>query len=56
MTDGYDFYQNALAERINGILEGEFLLNKPRDLAQARQMVAESIAIYNDERSTSRAK
>lgn len=50
MTDGYDCYQNALAERINGILKGEFLLNKPRDLKQARQMVAESIAIYNEER------
>ncbi|MEB2489551.1 DDE-type integrase/transposase/recombinase, partial [Burkholderia multivorans] len=26
MTDGYDCYQNALAERVNGILKGEFLL------------------------------
>lgn len=26
MTDGYDCYQNALAERINGILKGELLL------------------------------
>jgi transposase InsO family protein len=25
MTDGYDCYQNALAERINGILKQEFL-------------------------------
>lgn len=24
MTDGYDCYQNALAERINGILKQEF--------------------------------
>ncbi|ESH50962.1 putative transposase OrfB [Salmonella enterica subsp. enterica serovar Choleraesuis str. 0006] len=24
MTDGYDCYQNALAERINGILKNEF--------------------------------
>ena len=24
MTDGYDSYQNALAERINGILKGGF--------------------------------
>ncbi|MDP1244208.1 DDE-type integrase/transposase/recombinase, partial [Klebsiella pneumoniae] len=23
MTDGYDCYQNALAERVNGILKGE---------------------------------
>ncbi len=28
MTDGYDCYQNALAERINGILKQEFLLYK----------------------------
>jgi transposase InsO family protein len=50
MTDGYDCYQNALAERINGILKTEFLLCRPKDLQQARQMVHQSIAIYNDER------
>jgi len=50
MTDGYDCYQNALAERVNGILKGEFLLQRPHDLAQARRMVEQSIAIYNHER------
>lgn len=50
MTDGYDCYQNALAERFNGILKHEFLLQKPRNLAQARRMVSQSIAIYNTER------
>jgi putative transposase len=50
MTDGYDCYQNALAERINGILKGELLLHRPTDLAQARRMVDESVAIYNCER------
>ena len=50
MTDGYDCYQNALAERINGILKMEFLLNKPNDLEEARQMVAESVDIYNQMR------
>ena len=50
MTDGYDCYQNALAERINGILKGELLLQRPVDLAQARKMVNESVAIYNLER------
>uniref|UniRef100_UPI0034A1B785 hypothetical protein n=1 Tax=Aeromonas sp. s8 TaxID=3138489 RepID=UPI0034A1B785 len=25
MTDGYDCYQNALAERVNGILKGVLL-------------------------------
>lgn len=50
MTDGYDCYQNALAERINGILKGEFVLHRPSDLAQARQMVEQAVAIYNSER------
>jgi putative transposase len=50
MTDGYDCYQNALAERVNGILKQEFLLQQPDDLDQARRMVSQSIAIYNQER------
>ena len=50
MTDGYDCYQNALAERVNGILKTEFLLHRPKDLAQAEQMVREAILIYNQER------
>jgi len=50
MTDGYDCYQNALAERVNGILKGELLLSRPADLEQARRMVGESIQIYNAER------
>lgn len=50
MTDGHDCYQNALAERINGILKTEFLLYRPDDLAQARRMVSQSVAIYNQER------
>lgn len=47
-TDSH--HQNALAERVNGILKNEFLLSRPADLAQARRMVAESIEIYNHER------
>lgn len=50
MTDGYDCYQNALAERVNGILKTEFLLHRPADLSEARKMVEESVAIYNNER------
>lgn len=50
MTDGYDCYQNALAERVNGILKQQFLLQTPEDLRQARRMVSQSIAIYNQER------
>jgi len=50
MTDGYDCYQNALAERVNGILKEEFMTHKPKNLEEARQMVKESIRIYNEKR------
>lgn len=50
MTDGYDYYQNALAERMNGILKNEYLLVKLNDLVEAKKMVAESIQIYNQRR------
>ena len=36
MTDGYDCYQNALAERINGMLKNEFLLEKCNTGREAR--------------------
>jgi len=47
MTDGYDCYQNALAERINGIIKNEFLVTKPADIHQARQMIKEAVSLYN---------
>lgn len=50
MTDGYDCYQNALVERVNGILKGGLLLQRPADVAQARLMVRQSVQIYNTER------
>lgn len=50
MTDGYDCYQNAMAERVNGILKTELLIYRPTGLAQAEQMVREAITIYNQER------
>ncbi|MGL5697878.1 MAG: integrase core domain-containing protein, partial [Kluyvera sp.] len=50
VTDGYDCYQNALAERVNGILKGELLLQSPQDLMQAREMVREAVDIHNTER------
>ena len=37
MTDGYDCYQNALAERVNGILKTEYLLGRPEDIVQAKR-------------------
>lgn len=50
MTDGYDCYQNALAERVNGILKMEYLLSRPKDIEQAKKMVRESVEIYNTRR------
>ena len=48
MTDGYDCYQNALAERVNGILKQEFLLYQCKDISELRQLIDESIYIYNE--------
>jgi len=48
MTDGYDCYQNALAERINGILKQEFLIYQCNTLDELRVLVSESINIYNE--------
>ena len=47
MTDGYDCYQNALAERINGILKQEFLLYRCKTFDDLEALVAESIETYN---------
>jgi len=50
MTDGYDCYQNALAERVNGILKQEFLFTRCRNFKELKKMVSESIKIYNQQR------
>ncbi|WP_281756626.1 integrase core domain-containing protein, partial [Neptunitalea chrysea] len=48
MTDGYDCYQNALAERINGILKQEFLIYKCKNNKVLAKLIKESIDIYNN--------
>lgn len=50
MTDGHDCYQNALAERINGILKQEFLIEKCNTAAELKTLIRESIDIYNSKR------
>lgn len=50
MTDGYDCYQNALAERINGILKQEFLIETCNNRKELHQLIHESIYIFNHER------
>ncbi len=48
MTESYDPYQNAIAERINGILKQEFLINTENvDLKTMKKIVKESVDIYN---------
>jgi putative transposase len=51
MTEKYDPYQNAVAERINGILKQEFIGGiTTDDIDLMRLLVKESIEIYNTER------
>lgn len=51
MTESYDPYQNAIAERINGILKDEFNLQQGfREHSIAGKVIKESIEIYNNER------
>ena len=51
MTESYDPYSNAVAERINGVLKQEFLLeqyNYPLDVMKV--IIKDIIAIYNEQR------
>jgi len=51
MTEKYDPYQNATAERVNGILKQEFILGiKVTDIELMQCLIKESILIYNSER------
>jgi putative transposase len=51
MTQNGDPYENAVAERINGILKYEFLLTDGLSDDQiARKTIAQSVSIYNNER------
>lgn len=48
MTESYDPYANAVAERINGILKQEFMIDKYReDLEQKKALVKDAIRKYN---------
>ena len=51
MTESYDPYANAVAERVNGILKQEFLLeNYNVKLPVMKELVRNSIEIYNKKR------
>lgn len=51
MTEENHCYENAIAERINGILKTEFMLGeKLPSIAVAKELVRDSIKTYNEER------
>lgn len=50
-TQQYDPYENAIAERINGILKYEFgLKNTIKTVKIAQMIVAEAVELYNNQR------
>ncbi|MFZ2282488.1 MAG: IS3 family transposase [Lutibacter sp.] len=50
-TQQYDPYENAIAERINGILKYEFgLKNTIKTVEIAQKMTAEAVELYNNQR------
>ncbi len=50
MTEENHCYENAVAERVNGILKGEFFLNKFPTKELAYKTIKQSIKIYNESR------
>jgi len=51
MTTKYDPYENAIAERVNGILKDEFEISDPRlTKSEARKNLNHAIRIYNCKR------
>lgn len=51
MTNNGDPYENAVAERINGILKQEFMIdNYHQDAATMKIIIKEAIEIYNQQR------
>jgi putative transposase len=50
-TQKYDPYENAIAERVNGILKYEFGLRRSLPSIEiARKMMSQAVSIYNNER------
>jgi transposase InsO family protein len=51
MTENGDPYENAIAERVNGILKDEFgLAEQLNNIPEALQQTRQSISIYNGSR------
>jgi len=50
MTESGDPLENALAERVNGILKGELLAEKYEHYDQAESAVTKAVSLYNNQR------
>ena len=51
MTESYDPYANAVAERINGILKQEFLgYDRKLPISIMKRLVKDSVRVYNESR------
>jgi len=51
MTEAYDPYANAVAERVNGIIKQEFLLEDYKvDLKTMQLLISEAVMTYNKKR------
>jgi transposase InsO family protein len=51
MTQNSDPYENAVAERINGILKQEFMIDRfDKSLETIKVLVKESVDVYNEKR------
>ena len=50
MTESYDPYANAVAERVNGILKDEFSISEYNlSLMDIQRLIKDTIHIYNEE-------
>jgi hypothetical protein len=53
MTESYDPYANAIAERVNGILKQEFLLEEYQvDIQTMQLLVKDAVRIYNTKKAS----
>ena len=52
MTEDYKPTDNAIAERVNGIIKQEWLyrMKRPEDICEARKVIGDIITFYNTKR------
>ena len=51
MTENGDPLENAIAERVNGIIKGEYLFDyEIKSLSKAKEVLKSVVRLYNEER------